>query len=402
MKILLVQESDWLTRNPHQHHHLADRLAVRGHEIRVIDYEIGWSEKKSVGLFSRRQVFRGVHKVLPEARVTVIRPGIVKLPLVSYISLFFTHRAEIQKQIREFQPDLIFGFSILNSYLAASTAKKLCLPFFYYWLDALDTLLPAAVLRPIAVALEERTLQQADAIIVINEKLRDTVVKHGANPKRIRVQRPGLDLEKFVPGRAREETRARYGFNERDVVLFFMGWLYHFSGMKEVCLQMAKHRDSGFKLLIVGDGDAFGDLRQIVQTHGLADRVILTGKKPYDEIPSYIAASDICLLPAYDNEIMSETVPIKMYEYMAMAKPVIATRLTGLVREFGEDSGVVFVRGPQAAVAGAEELLRSGNVEAEGRKARAFAEKFDWGKVTDELEKLMEQAIKRKQMADRI
>ena len=42
MNILLVQESDWLSRNPHQQHHMMERLSVRGYTIRVIDYDIDW------------------------------------------------------------------------------------------------------------------------------------------------------------------------------------------------------------------------------------------------------------------------------------------------------------------------------------------------------------------------
>ena len=51
----------------------------------------------------------------------------------------------------------------------------------------------------------------------------------------------------------------------------------------------------------------------------------------------------ICLLPAHKNEIMMNIVPIKIYEYMAMGKPVIATKLPGLVKEFGEDSGILLL-----------------------------------------------------------
>ena len=40
MKILLIQETDWIKRGPHQQHHLMERLALKGHEIVVIDYEI--------------------------------------------------------------------------------------------------------------------------------------------------------------------------------------------------------------------------------------------------------------------------------------------------------------------------------------------------------------------------
>ena len=46
MKILVVQESDWIKRNPHQQHHLMERLSLRGHQVRVIDYPIEWKEEK--------------------------------------------------------------------------------------------------------------------------------------------------------------------------------------------------------------------------------------------------------------------------------------------------------------------------------------------------------------------
>ena len=47
MKILLVQESDWLKRNPHQQHHLMKRLSLRGHEVAVIDYNGGRGGEKT-------------------------------------------------------------------------------------------------------------------------------------------------------------------------------------------------------------------------------------------------------------------------------------------------------------------------------------------------------------------
>jgi len=40
MKLLVLQETDWIKRGPHQQHHLMDRMALRGHEVHVIDYDI--------------------------------------------------------------------------------------------------------------------------------------------------------------------------------------------------------------------------------------------------------------------------------------------------------------------------------------------------------------------------
>lgn len=50
MKILVVQESDWLERNPHQQHHLMERMAERGHQIKVIDYPIDWPSDDGTGM----------------------------------------------------------------------------------------------------------------------------------------------------------------------------------------------------------------------------------------------------------------------------------------------------------------------------------------------------------------
>ncbi len=116
----MVQESDWLRRGPHDQHHLAEILSLRGHEIRVIDFEVSWKINGIKEHFSRRRVFRNVSKIYNGGQVTVIRPGIIKIkiPGMDYASLIFSHHQEINRQIREFAPDVIVGFGIINSYSA--------------------------------------------------------------------------------------------------------------------------------------------------------------------------------------------------------------------------------------------------------------------------------------------
>jgi len=210
--------------------------------------------------------------------------------------------------------------------------------------------------------------------------------------------RAGIDTDRFDPINKGDTMRQHYGLIKEDIVLFFMGWLYHFSGLKEVASQLARIDNPHLKLLIVGEGDAYEALQQIREKHNLKDRVILTGKRPYQEIPEFIAASNICLLPSYpDEKIMQDIVPIKMYEYMAMKKPVIATRLPGVMREFGEDNGVVYVDKPEDVVTKAMELIQSGKIEELGQKARSFVEGYSWENITDQFEKILEEAIKEKQ-----
>jgi len=397
MNILLVQDSDWLLRGPHQQHHLMEKLALKGHEIRVIDYEILWKARGKKQLYSRRQVLNNVSKVYQGAEVTVIRPGIIKIPWLDYLSLLFTHRKEIERQIKEFSPDVIIGLGILNTFLAMKAARRNKIPFVYYWIDVLHRLIPFKHFHPIAKIVESKTLKQADRVLAINDNLKDYITKIGAPPERTRVLRAGIDIEQFNLIDNVNAIRKQYGLKEEDTVLFFMGWLYHFSGLKEVAVRLAEAKDNNLKLLIVGEGDAYDELQQIGHRYDLQDRVVLTGKKPYQEIPSFIAASDICLLPAYPTEkIMQDIVPIKIYEYMAMAKPVISTRLPGMVKEFGEGNGVVYVNKPEDVVPKAIRLIQDDSLKELGAKARSFVERYSWHNITDELEKILEEVINEK------
>ena len=393
MKILIIQDTDWLKRNPAQQHHLAEMLSLRGHEIRVIDFEILWRTQGRSELWSRREIFSNISKIHEGAKVTVIRPGIIKIRLLDYISIFFSQKKEICRQIKEFAPDVIVGFGPV-SYLAGMAAKRYNLPFIYYWIDVSHRLIPFKPLQLIGCILERITLKLADRVLTINDKLKEYVIKIGASAERTQVLRAGIDFAQFDLNISAHTIRERYGLAKKDIVLFFMGWLYQFSGIKEAALQLAKSENPNFKFLIVGDGDLYDELKQLTEKYRMSDKVILTGKKPYSEIPALIAASDICLLPAYPTEkIMQDIVPIKMYEYMAMKKPVISTRLQGVMKEFGEDNGVVYVDKPEDVVEKALELMRNGDLKELGLKARSFAERCNWDNITDEFERTLRKVI---------
>jgi len=395
VRILIVQESDWLKRGPHQQHQLADKLSLRGHQIRVIDYDVLWREQDKRELYSRRKVFENVWKVDPAAKATIIRPGIIKIHILVYISLIFTHGKEIDRQIKEFRPDVIVGLGILNNYLALRKAKKNNIPFIYYWIDVLHRLVPSKSLQFIGKVVEQKTLRQADRTLTINDELKDYVIVAGAPAKNTRVIKAGIDVERFKPSAGIGSLRKQYGLEKTDIVLFFMGWLYHFSGLKEVARGLVKETNKGLKLLIVGEGDAFEELKQIRDEHNLQDRLILTGQKPYTDMPAFISASDICLLPAYPWEkVMQDIVPIKIYEYMAMSKPVISTKLSGVMREFGEDSGVIYVDEPADVIDKAKSLVSDGKMGELGAKARKFVERYSWDSVTDEFEKILEEVVR--------
>lgn len=386
MNILVIQESDWIKRNPHQQHHLMERLSLKGHKIRVIDYPIDWKEER--GIYQKRKVIEDYYKIHPEASVDIIRPSILKLPTLVYSSVIFSHWMEIKRQIKEFQPDIIVGFGIINNFIASRMAKKENIPFIYYWIDVLHHLIPEKHFQILGKYLEKITIQNSTQIITINHKLEEFVRKLGA--KNTKVIGAGIDLNKFDPNLDGSPIRQKYGIKDDDIVLFFMGFLYHFAGLKEVALELTNYEYENLKLLIVGDGDAYSELQNIVEKYDLKDRVLLVGRKPYNKIPDYIAASDICILPAYPNEkIMQDIVPIKLYEYMAMGKPVIVTALPGIMKEFGKDNGVSYVERPELTPKSALNLDK----EKTGKNARSFVENKDWEYISSSFEDYLEDLL---------
>ena len=388
MKILLVQNTDYIKRNPGQQHHLSELISLRGHEIRVIDFEILWKSEGRREFKSKREIFRGVSKIYKGVEITVIRPGIIKIPFLDYLSLFYSQKKEIERQIREFKPDIIISLGIV-AYLAGKAAKKHNIPFVYYWIDVSHRLIPAKFLHPLGIIMEKIALKKADKVLTINYRLKDYVINLGSTPEETKVIGAGVNLENFDPCISGSAVKDKYGINDDDIVVFFMGWLYQFSGLKEVAIELSKVKKdyTHLKLLIVGDGDAYNEIRNIKEKFGLNNQLILTGKVSYEKIPEFIASSDVCILPAYpDEKIMKEIVPIKIYEYMAMKKPVVTTPLKGIMREFGNNNGILYANKPEDVLKIAIKLIKYNKAEFEGNKARKLVENYNWNCIADEFE----------------
>ncbi|RME00891.1 MAG: glycosyltransferase family 1 protein [Calditrichaeota bacterium] len=98
-------------------------------------------------------------------------------------------------------------------------------------------------------------------------------------------------------------------------------------------------------LLIVGDGPQREALEQFTERAGLGQAITFAGKIPHSEIPAYIAAMDITVAPYIPSENFYFS-PIKIFEYMAMGKPVVAGRI-GQVAEIVQHgkNGLLFEPG---------------------------------------------------------
>jgi len=150
------------------------------------------------------------------------------------------------------------------------------------------------------------------------------VIADGIAPDRVITLPNAADPERFRPEIPGTSVRARYGLDGARVVGFtgaFFPW--HGVGLLLDALTALLHEIPDAAALLVGDGPERAALEERVRREGLERRVRFAGWVGHESLPEHLAAFDIAVMPD-SNDYGS---PMKIYEYMAMGKPVVAPRL---------------------------------------------------------------------------
>lgn len=136
----------------------------------------------------------------------------------------------------------------------------------------------------------------------------------------------GIELDRFqVPPSAAQEVRAGLGILPGERVLTTVAYVREPKGIQHMLAALpavlAVHPHCRY--LIVGDGDYLPALRQQAADLGLSDRVIFTGKRA--DIPALLATGELFVLPS-----LNDALPTVLMEAMAVARPIVATRVGGI------------------------------------------------------------------------
>ena len=112
---------------------------------------------------------------------------------------------------------------------------------------------------------------------------------------------------------------------------------------------------------------------------------------PYTIVNNKLSNTSEVMLSDYyiDEEIMQDIVPIKLYEYLAMEKVVIATELPGISKEFGYGNGIEYVQKAEEVLETAQRILDEGRYEEISKKGREYVKSNDWEAITDKFEKAL-------------
>jgi glycosyltransferase involved in cell wall biosynthesis len=233
---------------------------------------------------------------------------------------------------------------------------------------------------------ERRVLPRTDRVITVCEEAarhyyRDCRVL----PNRTTVVGNTVDLDAFDADADPVE-----GFAD-EFVLSYVGSFGVHRGLETAIEAVARTDIDEIRLLLVGDGsDRHRDaLEQLVADRSVGDRVTFTGWVDFEDVPRYVAASDVCLVPHERTPHTDTTIPHKLFQYMAMSKPVLVTDAPPLKRVVDEtEGGVVVPGGDPVAMADAIAALHDDPERASrlGANARRGVETtYNWSRDADRL-----------------
>jgi len=163
------------------------------------------------------------------------------------------------------------------------------------------------------------------SIITISDVLKKYLVEEGIPEDKITVIPNGADPEVFKPGLVGDCIRSRFGIRNQ-VVIGWAGSLYGWSGLErllEMTRRMLRMRDD-VVFLFIGGGKNRKIMESTFAPSDLDNRIFLTGTVPYYEIPRYIDAMDIVIVP-YPKLDFWYPSSMKLFECMSSAKAVVAS-----------------------------------------------------------------------------
>jgi glycosyltransferase involved in cell wall biosynthesis len=170
-------------------------------------------------------------------------------------------------------------------------------------------------------------LAKAEKVICVSKALKKRLIELGASPEKLEVLYNGVDTRIFHP-MDRAAVRQQLGVGADESLVLYVGNLKAEKGLGELIHAFRALSGGGrghMRLAVVGDGPYLPELRRLIDSFGLSDRVRLLGSLPLPTIAQWMNAASVLCLPSY-----SEGVPNVILEALACGTSVVATSVGGI------------------------------------------------------------------------
>jgi teichuronic acid biosynthesis glycosyltransferase TuaC len=277
------------------------------------------------------EVYHPKYFMVPRAFFRLIFLNIY-LSMESFFS-YLSSRKSAKKLMENWNPDIVHMHGSLSEmHLGLSLKEKYAKPLVVtvYGEDVTKYLKKA-----VSGGMIKKSLRSADAIISQSNFLKKEIESSGVKGKRFFIIPMGANFSMFRP-RDKLNARKNLGLPAEKKIILFVGHLVERKGVNCLIesLKDVVNKYPDVLCCIVGSGAMEKSLKEMASSFRLDNNVRFVGSKTNDEVAFYMNACDMLVLPS-----LNEGLPVVVYEAMASAKPVVATRVAGTPEILNEKVG---------------------------------------------------------------
>jgi len=284
--------------------------------------------------------------------------------------------------------DLVINYNTIIS--GGYVAKKLGIPMVYDLADDLPSMIAESPGIPsifrgagkwFSNKMVKHTILRSKAVCSISDIYQE---KFSIPDEKFHIISNGVDTSHFK----KIKSSIRKDLNlESEFTLGYVGALREWVDITPV-YQALKKLDNT-KLIIVGQEGLFRENQELVKKYAVQDKVIFTGHIQYAHLPEYIASMDVCLIPFKNNDTSQNSIPLKLFEYMACEKPVISSNLKGVKNIVGDR--ILYANSSDEYLSQITFLQTESVSDNHNENLREFVlQNYTWEKSGGYLEKLLE------------
>jgi glycosyltransferase involved in cell wall biosynthesis len=376
MNILVTSIID-LKKSQHSRQHQFVRQLSENHEVTVLSINDWWKGRQDdLESYSKdfNEIFDKIdYQYLTHAKLSPV----VQETLLGY---------KVNSLIREKKFDVHLNYcTFVSGYFAAKKIKTV-----YDIADDASAMIKEStqipsILRPFGKTfgdiLIKKNIEISNLITLSTANLGK---KYNISESKYKIISNGVDTNLFKNyGSILREKLDMNGF-----LVGYVGVLREWINL-ETIFSILSELNPEIKIVIVGKEGQFEENIVLAKMYGVDERVIFTGMVPYSQVPKYISAMDVCIIPFKYGSISENAIPLKLFEYMACEKPIISTRLRGISEVAGDR--VLYASNREEWKNKINELYNDEELrKTMGARGRRFVEQnYKWSNMTKKMEKTL-------------